>query len=58
MNFYSVLKYILSAVFLIVVAVAYLNMPDEAPSQPNQPQAVQPAVPVAPAAPGQSKFNL
>lgn len=58
MNFYSVLKYILSAVFLIVVAVAYLNMPDEAPSQLNQPQAVQPAVPVAPTAPGQSKFNL
>ncbi len=55
MNFYSVLKYILSVVFLIVVVVAYLNMPDESPSQTNQPQ---PAVPVAPAAPGQSKFNL
>lgn len=51
MNFYTVLKYVLSVVFILVVIFAVLNAPDEQPTQTNVP--VQ-----QPTQPGQSKFNF
>lgn len=52
MNFYTVLKYVLSVVFILVVVVAVMNAPDEQPTQTNVPMQQQPAQP------GQSKFNF
>lgn len=52
MNFYSVLKYVLSVVFILVVVVAVMNAPDEQSIQTNVPMQQQPVQP------GQSKFNF
>jgi hypothetical protein len=52
MNFYTVLKYVLSVVFIALIALAVMNSPDEQPSQTNVPMQQQPVQP------GQSKFNF
>lgn len=51
MNFYTVLKYVLSVVFILVIVFAVMNVPDEKPTQTNVPMQ-------QPVQQGQSKFNF
>ena len=51
MNFYNVLKYVLSVLFILLIIVAVMNSHDEPSTQTNTPmQQIAPA--------GQTKFNF